>query len=160
MEVNEFIEDLGGKPLESFTKIGNEFFLIPENLKKVQQKIKDATGRDPYSIGTYLGKMNKTKFEPSIALLDIIAETSDKKVTIDDKAAWLFVCGRDVFVDSIKIQERFKGPSLVCNEKGEILGYGIRSHMGNIGIKNIFDKGNFIRREKRRTKYEHTSPDL
>ena len=88
----------------------------------------------------------------------MLAKKEAYRVILDKKAAWLFICGRDVLRKSIV---RVQGPgrketnTLVFNEFGECLGFGrivenLRdSVVGNkIVVKNVLDIGDFLRRER------------
>ena len=111
-----------------------------------------------FSAGVYLGKAKEGKFFPSFYLLGMLAKKEAYRVILDKKAAWLFICGRDVLRKSIV---RVQGPgrketnTLVFNEFGECLGFGrivenLRdSFVGNkIVVKNVLDIGDFLRRER------------
>jgi len=57
----------------------------------------------------------------------------------------MFLCGRDAFADNIVKANVNSGLVLVQNEKDENLGLGI---LNEKGIRNILDRGDFLRREK------------
>ncbi|NQU98057.1 hypothetical protein HQ533_01195 [Candidatus Woesearchaeota archaeon] len=137
--INEFISKFTDKKINGIVKIGREYFFVQDEQKKLREKI----GKEVFSMGIFLGEKKKI-FEPSPALIDMIAKLSDKKVFISKKAEWLFLCGRDVFMDSIVKKNTDSGLVLVQNEKNENLGYG---KLTNKGVKNILDKGNYLRRE-------------
>lgn len=120
---------------EKTIKVSQEYYLVNEKLKEMSRKI----GRQPVFIGKFLGK-EKKEFKPSISLLQDIAEKTEKKVIIDDKMEWLFICGR-----KIRAEEKINGDVMVLNKFKECIGYGISD--GN-SIKNIFDVGDLLRREK------------
>jgi ribosome biogenesis protein Nip4 len=131
-------------------KKDNRYFLLNSNLNKVIRK-------DFYYAGVYLGKVKNGKFFPSFNLLAVLAKTEANKIIVDRKAAWLFICGRDIFQKGITAVQgsRQKGSHvLVMNEFGECLGFGkiIRTlnaeEKGNeVAVKNISDIGDFLRRE-------------
>lgn len=125
------------------------FFLVSNNLRGYIQK-------DFYYAGTYLGKAKKGKFFPSFNLLTMLAKGEANKVVVDKKAAWLFICGRDIFRKGILAVRgsRKKGDhTLVLNEFRECLGFGKiigRLNEGaktEVAVKNISDIGDFLRRE-------------
>jgi len=134
------------------TRIRDSFFLADESLLEIKNKIKIS----PEAAGVFLGEAKKGVFYPSSALLDIISRNSDKKIFVNKKTAWLFLCGRDIFGQGIvKANEKKTGELvLVQNEADENLGYGKivldLSNKDKMVIKNYFDKGNFIRREHRK----------
>ena len=70
------------------------------------------------SIGLFLGEEKNKKFISSLALLELLSKESDKKIYLDEKGEWLFVCGRDIFAESIsKADFKDKGLVLVQNLK-------------------------------------------
>ena len=86
----------------------------------------------------------------------MLAETKANRVVVDETAAWLFICGRDIFgkritdvYGSIK-----KGDfTLILNRFGECLGFGrimhdLGSKRGDAVVKNVSDVGDFLRRER------------
>jgi ribosome biogenesis protein Nip4 len=131
-------------------KKGGRYFLLNENLKKLIRK-------DFYYAGTYLGKVKNGKFFPSFNLLAILAKGEANKIVVDGKAAWLFICGRDIFRKAVLVVHgsRRKGAyTLVLNEFGECLGFGkIICSLGvdakgtEVAVKHISDVGDFLRRE-------------
>ena len=83
---------------------------------------------DFYYAGLYLGKVGKKGvFFPSFNLLNMLVDVAANKVVVDRKAAWLFICGRDIFREGIvKVMgsKRKGDATLVLNEFGECLGFG------------------------------------
>jgi ribosome biogenesis protein Nip4 len=86
----------------------------------------------------------------------MLARGEANKIVVDKKAAWLFICGRDIFRKGIVAVHgsRRKGDhALVLNEFGECLGFGkIASSLEvaektEVAVKNISDVGDFLRRE-------------
>jgi ribosome biogenesis protein Nip4 len=91
----------------------------------------------------------------------MIAEEKANKVIIDRKTAWLFICGRDIFRKGlIETNNLKKGDfTLVMNEYNECLGFGKISlnlqgppDSEQVAINNILDIGNFLRRERPKSK--------
>ncbi len=125
-------------------------FLLNEALLGVSRK-------DFYYAGTYLGKVKNGKFFPSFNLLKMLAEGKANKIVVDKKAAWLFICGRDVFgtgIVGVQGSRRKGDHALVLNEFGECLGFGRivgslggAAEKGEVAVKNISDIGDFLRRE-------------
>jgi len=124
-------------------------FLLNEALLKVVRK-------DFYYAGTYLGKVKNGKFFPSFNLLTMLAKGEANKIVVEKKAAWLFICGRDIFRKGILAVRgsRKKGDhTLVLNEFGECLGFGKiigsldEAAKTEVAVKNISDVGDFLRRE-------------
>ena len=153
------------KMLKGFTvKLGSEFFLKADlTVEKagryflLNQKLQGLIRRDFYYAGTYLGKVKNGLFFPSFNLLAMLAKDRANKIVVDRKAAWLFICGRDVFRRSILTMHgaRRKGNyTLVMNEFDECLGFGkllcsLDDYVEGteVVIKNISDLGDFLRRE-------------
>ena len=88
----------------------------------------------------------------------MLAKIGANRIVVDRKAAWLFICGRDILRKSIV---RVQGPgkkntnTLVLNEFGECLGFGrivenLSDDEGNnqIAVRNVSDVGDFLRRER------------
>jgi len=125
-------------------------FLLNSVLYKIASK-------DFFHAGIYLGKVKNRKFFPSFSLLNLLAEGKANKVIVGRKTAWLFICGRDIFMKGIlKVYgSRKKGDhTLVLNEFGECLGFGkiirrldAEREKTSVVIKNIADIGDFLRRE-------------
>ncbi len=144
-DIKRFTEKLAGKEYLEATAIGRKFFEAREDLLSIKEKI----GMQPHSIGLPLGERTRNGFKPSLHLLERISEESDKKVFVNDKAEWLFLCGRDILSKSITRDEASNRWCLVQNEKDENLGLGEKQVKGKkVVVKNIFDRGDFLRREK------------
>jgi len=97
----------------------------------------------PFAAGLYLGEKVR-RFMPSPALLEMIQPHTDKTVTVTDKAAWLFICGRDVLLEGV-VKGKKKGTVLILNRRGECLGFGAWK---KDAIQNRMDIGYFLRRER------------
>ncbi|MGB9853675.1 MAG: hypothetical protein ACPLRY_02565 [Candidatus Bathyarchaeales archaeon] len=132
-------------------KKGNRLFYILPNLKTITEK-----NRHYYYAGLPLGKVEHNMFLPSFPLLFLIAEKTKNRITVDEKAAWLFICGRDIFKQGIIHIEgsREKGNyTLILNRQGECLGFGkIKQNLDKLrkgmAVENVLDIGDFLRREK------------
>jgi ribosome biogenesis protein Nip4 len=118
----------------------NKYYLIDNESKK----IKDEISRSVFSCGLFLGENKQSDFYPSLLLIDLISKYTTKKIIINKKTEWLFLCGRDIFEDSVIDKSTNHGYVLVLNELDEILGIGL--FKGNT-ILNLFDKGDYLRRE-------------
>ena len=129
---------------------GGRYFLVNKDLLKIARK-------DFYYAGIYLGKVKNGKFFPSFNLLTMLARGESNQIVVEKKAAWLFICGRDIFQKSILAVRgsRKKGNhTLVLNEFGECLGFGRivysldgATKKSEVAVKNISDVGDFLRRE-------------
>ena len=136
--------------VDSVVNKAGRYFLLNEALRKV-------TRQGFYYAGIYLGKVKNGKFFPSFNLLAILAKGDANKVVVDKQAAWLFICGRDIFRRGITAiyGSRKKGAhTLVMNEFGECLGFGkiicaLDETVGDdeVAVKNVLDVGDFLRRE-------------
>jgi ribosome biogenesis protein Nip4 len=125
------------------------FYLVTSSLKPLL--------RGSYFVaGLYMGKAKEGKFFPSFNLLNMIAAEGGNRVVVDAKAAWLFICGRDLFAKGIikTYGSTQKGKAaLVLNEAGECLGFGMfvggfGGAEGEVAVRNVVDVGDFLRREK------------
>ena len=121
---------------------GRKYFDVSPDLLALSEKINS----DLFSIGVFLGE-DKGRFMPSLALLEMLARKSTHKVFLNKKAEWLFLCGRDVLEQGISRCDTEPGLVLVQNELDENLGYGLLSKKENLMVKNILDRGDFLRRE-------------
>jgi ribosome biogenesis protein Nip4 len=135
---------------EMVTEKNQRYYLLNPRLKTILQN-------DYYYAGLYLGKVKNGMFFPSFNLLNLLVDAAANKIVVDPKAAWLFVCGRDVFrVGIVKVMgsKRKGDATLILNEFGECLGFGkiledITGSEGKIVVKNVLDVGDFLRREAR-----------
>ncbi|MEM4704325.1 MAG: hypothetical protein QXJ02_04580 [Candidatus Bathyarchaeia archaeon] len=121
--------------------------------------MKNLISKDFFYAGLYLGKIKKGVFFPSFPLLTMIGANAPNKVFVDEKAEWLFTCGRDLFrqgIITVKGSKEKGAYTLVFSRHGECLGFG--KIIGNIKtekdkhkvvIKNISDIGDFLRREEK-----------
>jgi len=128
---------------------GGRYFLLNEALLKITRK-------DFYYAGTYLGKVKNGKFFPSFNLLAMLTKGEANKIVVEKKAAWLFICGRDVFrkgIRAVRGSRKKGGHTLVLNEFGECLGFGKiigsldEAAKNEVTVKNVSDVGDFLRRE-------------
>ena len=131
---------------EQVLKLNNKRFLLqPEQVELILQKDKLVYA------GKLLGRDRKF-FQPSSILLSELArEENTSKVHLGRDTAWLFVCGKDVFEENIQgvDGELLLGCYYLVMFEGECLGYGQFLESGDIKvIKNLFDIGDFLRRER------------
>jgi len=133
-------------------KMGNRLFLLDGEVRKLAGK-----SEEWLYAGIYLGRVEDGKLHPSFPLLSMIAEKAKNRVTVDDKTAWLFICGRDIFREGI-LEVKGSGAkgayTLVFNRNGECLGFGrIAENLdylkSGLAIENLLDIGDFLRRERR-----------
>ncbi len=134
-----------------YVKIGRRYFYDPLNLLTYAREHK----MEPFSVGLYLGE-EKNIFYPSSALVELIAERTAKKAFVSDKAAWLFLCNRDVLMTSVvdANDQELGTNTIVCDVRGNALGVAtvfnnFNSKMKNqVFLKHRLDKGEYLRREK------------
>jgi ribosome biogenesis protein Nip4 len=132
-------------------RIGREFYLVPQALRQVMAK----TQRRPAFAGTLIAAERGDGLRPSTQLLDMIAKTDAKSVTINEKAEWLVICGRPPLLSSIvgKKGDPQRGDTvLILNMKEECIGYGVVKDEWFVkkGIVRLeYDIGDFLRRERR-----------
>ncbi|MBN2421158.1 hypothetical protein JXB27_02670 [Candidatus Woesearchaeota archaeon] len=141
-EIDGFTRQFTKDKVSDVIQLKRNFFKFNEDLMKLKDKI----GREPFAIGTFLG--SGKPFHPSSALLDWLGDRTNNFVVVDKRAEWLFLCGRDVFVQSILEKNADSGLVLVKNQLGEVLGYGEMTKNKKVPLKNKMDKGDFLRRER------------
>ena len=152
--LTNFLQQFGKKillNLELITEKNGRFFQISSALKPFVKK-------DFFYAGAYLGKVKKGKFFPSFNLIGMLDKQDVNTVVVGQKAAWLFICGRDILAKSIVRLNGscMKGSNiLVLNEFGECLGFGRiveKLHVSEVSdavaIRNVLDIGDFLRRER------------
>jgi len=150
------------KQIEDFTEKFGVKFVVPENLvlrainKQLflftpqQAAVLDA--RQPViGGGIILGELVKGDFKPTAQFIDMFLKDTQQSVVVDDKVAWLYLCGRDVIdASGIEPTEYKDTLVLVKNKSREILGYGLvcdPTRKFGVVVKNLYDKGNLLRRE-------------
>ncbi len=135
--------------IKDFVKFERSYFLVNNSLLKTIACIKTK----PSLAGIVLATEHRM-FKPSIFLLQKIAEATNKKIIVDKKGEWMFICGKDIFGKSIlKFGEGIKTNDFVIvqNQFSECLGYGkITADITSKGkvVENVFDIGDFLRRER------------
>lgn len=147
----EFCRQFTNDELPDVVKIGRRYFYDPKGLLKI------ATEKrwDIFSVGLYLGE-ERGDFKPTSALIDLLAARNENRVLVGSKAAWLYLCGRDILMDGVLEPGLYKQNDLVfvADHQGNVLGYGRIYTMYNnkwrnkIYVKHILDKGEYLRRER------------
>jgi ribosome biogenesis protein Nip4 len=146
----EFCQRLGGQ-IDNVVVIGKRYFYDPEGLLTIAR----THNWDPFSVGLYLGEV-KRDFIPTSACIDLLGRSSERKVVVNEKAAWLYLCNRDILMFGVVIPGEFERDDLVfvVDSRENVLGYGrvftkFNSKMKNkIYVKHILDKGEYLRRER------------
>lgn len=127
---------------------GKKEYLVSKDVQAMADKIP----LEPFSLGLPLGEMSDKGFKASFALLDMLKE-SDNHIIVSDDAEWFFTCGRDVFMDKVMYEGELQSPFLVLNQRKEVLGLGRKEKDGKKEIiKNLFDRGDFLRREQKKSR--------
>ena len=144
-------------------RFGVEVVLNPEltvekngRYYQVNATLKPLLRGDFYFAGVYLGKAKEGKFFPSFNLLSMLAKQGANRVEVDQKAAWLFICGRDILAKGVlrTFGSTKKGTAtLVMNTFGECLGFGtVLGGFGDsntgVAVRHVLDLGDFLRRER------------
>ncbi len=123
-------------------RIGDDYYLVTPELSQALKKIR----LPPLSAGLYLGRQNARTARPGLDLLMMLAKTGAKRVWLNDKGAWLFVCRRPALAASItKCEAGENELVLVLNRHDECIGYGV---FDGKNVKNYYDIGDFLRRER------------
>jgi ribosome biogenesis protein Nip4 len=149
MSYETFCAQFGTSP--PAVKVGRRVYDDPHGLIKLARE----RGWDVFSAGVYLGE-ERRDFSPTSALIDRLAARCDRTVIVTDKAAWLFLCGRDVLMSGVTGPGEFSERALVFvrNRYGEVLGYGkvLGPHTprlrNKVYVKHLLDKGEYLRRER------------
>jgi ribosome biogenesis protein Nip4 len=136
---------------EMVVEKSQRYFLLNPRLKKLPHSYF-------YYAGLYLGKVKNGIFFPSFNLLNMLVGAAANKIVVDQKASWLFICGRDVFrsgVVKVMGSKCIGEVTLVLNEFGECLGFGrimvgLAGNDRELAVRNVLDVGDFLRREPRR----------
>ncbi len=142
--LKRFLRDLGS----SYT---------PDDVVSINNKRFTAAIKPPIEVpeqvytGYYLGQ-NRRRFEPSSLLLQRLAqEPGTHKVYVDRDTAWLFVVGKDIFEENVTRKTdgvRLGGYCLVMFGD-HCIGYGrYESSLDRRVVKNLYDIGDFLRREQ------------
>jgi ribosome biogenesis protein Nip4 len=148
-QLEGFLRSIGAGyevPEEDVVRINNKRFAASPALRA------SMTRRDRLIYaGRFLGR-TKNVWEPSAILLrEVAGQSAARKAWVDDQAAWLFVCGRDVFTERItRIDpEAAEGTNYLVMLGDDCLGYGrLQTVDGKLILRNLFDIGDFLRREK------------
>ncbi len=146
-ELNDFLIAVSAiyEPAGERMNLNDRRFVVsPEVAGQIRDK-----GRLVYA-GRLLGR-TKGEFIPSASLLHELGKLQGPhKVWVDDRVGWLFVCGRDVFAESVLRAEGevVEGTYFLVMLGGDCLGYGkVETREGRMILRNVFDLGDFLRRE-------------
>lgn len=143
----EFVEKFTDEELlveDDVFQLGEEWYLVPRSLFALGKDLP----RHPVFVGLFLGRKKNNYLVPGVALLEkLAASRKTKKVFVNDKSAWLFVCGKNVLKESITKEEHApqKDDWVLVMNNDKCLGFGV---VEEGVIKNLFDIGDFLRRER------------
>lgn len=138
--MENFLKEINAKIEGKVEKQGRKYYLI----NKEVESIKKETNRRPEYLGVFLGEKKKS-FHPSPALIELLSKNSNSKSVVNEKAEWMFLCGKDVFAENTSGKQ--SGIVFVQNEYDENLGYGKwMKKKGRLIIKNMLDKGVYLRK--------------
>lgn len=146
---DEFCRLFTPEPLPHVVRIGKRYFYDPHGLHA------KALGWDAFSVGIYLGE-ERGDFKPSSGLIELLAGRTEAKVLVGDKAAWLFLCGKDILMEGVLEPGQFEATYrvIVADKDGQALGYGKVASPYNpkrkhgAYVKHLLDKGEYLRRER------------
>ena len=149
--IREFIEKFTKEEVikdDDIYQLGTEWYRVPDALIGFKN-----LPRTPVWVGQFLGRERNKYLVPGKALLDAIAPVATKRVMVSDKAAWLFVCGKDVLQQSIiRVDGNPKSGEWVLVMQGmACIGFGeVQGALADKTsiVKNLFDLGDFLRRER------------
>jgi len=126
-------------------RINDQYFTLNPALRD-GLKVKDGL----VYAGRYLGR-DRRIFEPSSLLLqELASEPGTRKVRVGRGAAWLFVCGRDVFQENVEAVEGELSPGSHCLVVygSRCIGVGRYETVWNkMMVRNLFNLGDFLHRE-------------
>jgi len=147
-ELKDFLAAVGAvyEPAGERINLNDRRFVVGAD---VAAQIRDR-GRLVYA-GRLLGR-TRGEFIPGASLLRELGKMQGpNKVWVDEKVGWLFACGRDVFEESILRSEGelVEGACFLVMLGGDCLGYGrVEAREGGMLLRNVFDLGDFLRRER------------
>ncbi len=148
MNVDEFLKPFGIKKKTDAQIINRSYFIV---------KDKQLLSKHPVYSGECIAHIRGPVLIPSIDFLQQISKEARKHVILNEKAEWLYICGRDVFAKGIvsnnnpEVGDRV----VVLNKHKECLGYGdmvAQLTDKRVVIKRLFDIGDLLRRERKSRK--------
>lgn len=144
-EFEEYASRFGVENIDTSTwnENKNELTSIPPQVRHIMSLCKEK----PLRAGAFLGSKQGKQIISSINFLRILGKQSNRKIILNKKAAWLFICGRDVFAENILSKQESSNIVLVIDEDDNVL--GLAKKQGNT-YKNIYDVGELLRREQKK----------
>ncbi len=138
---------------EKLLVLGKELFEASE-----LQLLKEKIPREPIYAGKLVGFVRDKDAIPSLDELRRIASEAQKKIWVNPKAEFLFICGRNILQTSIvkKAGSPVTGDAVfVMNLHDECLGYAVYGET----VTKVFDMGDFLRRERKKSVAKPFKPD-
>lgn len=135
------------KELEHAHRIGHAYYQVPKQVSAIMNNISAL----PVHAGLRLATSHK-RLRPSPHVLQKLAAQDLPRAVVNDKSAWLYICGRDILTKGILTSDFAEKDTyiLVMDQHGHCLGYGqvTRATDKRVEeIKNIYDIGDYLRRE-------------
>jgi ribosome biogenesis protein Nip4 len=147
--LQEFCAQFGCEPPKDTVKLGRRWFCDPHGIAAWARE----QGWDTFSAGIYIGE-ERGAFKPTSALLDTFEGAP--RTVVDEKAAWLIVCGKDVLMEGVRVPSDapVRSMTLIADEDGHVLGCGEvraehnRKAKHRMYVKTLLDRGEYLRRER------------
>jgi len=130
--LNEFISDFGIELNIEHKRIGK--FLCNTDISESESL---------FFAGESIATIGKTII-PSPKLLELIREKTKSYIVLNEKASWLFICGRDILSMGIEKKGELTKKSIVLNKRHEILGVSDKNR--NL-LENYWNIGDYLKRE-------------
>ncbi|MDO8660567.1 MAG: hypothetical protein Q7K43_01640, partial [Candidatus Woesearchaeota archaeon] len=82
---------------KSVLRNGTSWYLVTDSIRQLTTRFSFR----PVFCGALLGRDVSSGFIPSVGLLQLLVAHTPSTVTVSDKGAWLFICGRDLWSESL-----------------------------------------------------------
>jgi len=142
MKIEEYLKQFG---------IKEQIDTISLNRALYRKADKTLLQKKPAYSGELIARQRGDTYIPSINFLQHIGKQARHKVHVDNKGEWMVICGRDLFKKSVTKHTNPQPDDkvVIINQHDECIGYGDYQE-GRIAVKNLFDIGNLLRRERKR----------
>jgi len=152
MNIQQFLQTFGIKRTIDAQIVSRSYFIV---------KDRNFLGKHPIYSGECIAHIRGPVLIPSIDFLQQISKEARKHIIVNEKAEWLFICGRDIFAKGIASHNNpaMNDRVVILNQHKECLGYGdvIAPLDGKrVVIKRLFDIGDLLRRERKSRKVRFT----
>lgn len=142
--MNEWIVQMGGTPLDGVVWLGRYAYLVGDGLGAMLRVVAHHQIR---SIGVFLGHVQSKKFVAAVSMIRILKDCGVPSIRVNEHAAWLVVCKRDVFKSGVIGDIPSVRYVIVCNRLNEPLGLGELVTDATIAVRVVMDVGDYLRRE-------------